>query len=76
MLKKIREKIVVGICNARLKQFANTFEDPFIREQIMRHCYIAGGAVYSIYNFKRPKDYDIFCNDGNLVPDILERLGI
>jgi len=74
MLMKIRDKFVVGVCNARLNQFADMFE-PTLRDDVLNHCYIAGGAIYSLYNLKRPKDYDIFCDTPELTNRILQYLG-
>lgn len=54
----------------RLIPFSHDKEE-CMRERVERHCYIAGGTVYSLYNGKEPKDIDIFVTDRSLLLDLI-----
>lgn len=37
-----------------------------------KNFYFAGGCIYSLWNDKEPKDYDIFCTSRSVVNDLLQ----
>ena len=56
-LNRINNKL-----NRKIKEFLSFFPEN-IQNNIKNNCYFAGGCIYSLYNNKKPKDYDIFCTN-------------
>lgn len=51
-------------------KLANSIADVKVREAFEKHCFFAGGCIYSLYNGQQPNDYDIFCDSPEAVEQI------
>ncbi|GIN67056.1 hypothetical protein J41TS2_24770 [Bacillus sonorensis] len=51
------------------KDFTNLLP-PEYQEEFKNKSYLAGGAIYSLYNNQIPKDYDFFLTDESLVKEL------
>lgn len=56
--------------NEIFQDFLNLFEDEKLKEKLKKECYFAGGCIYSLYNDKEPKDYDIFLRSRKLIREL------
>lgn len=69
LIHKHKTKSIEQILESKLQEFAKLFPE-FMQKDIFKHCYLAGGCIYSLYNKVKPKDWDIFCEDVELLAEM------
>jgi hypothetical protein len=62
IIHKYKTKSIEQILENKLQEFSKLFPE-YMQKDILKHCYLAGGCIYRLYNKTKPKDWDIFCED-------------